>query len=308
MSTINPQDKRAAEARSAQGSAGPLLRSVLFGIVIVAMGAVFARALISILDVFRLMMVNSVFAEDGDDQPMAWLLIIGILGSIAFTSWYTRAVSAYTGGRIPAVRPLTLQLLGFAGAAGVALLPGVNWWRAPTAVGTAVDPVFGNDETWGPLEWVFYALPVILAAGSAVLFLLSIVGRIWRLRHEDRRDRMLGRILRDGRTVSGTVTELARTGLIVNDVPMLRLVVGYTDHLGTARWVTKQALVPVTAFPAVGDAVQVHYLDADIANEKQILVLTAAAVTARAAQQQGVRLEGVESTPPLRHGSPGVLL
>ncbi|MGO2660058.1 hypothetical protein [Mycetocola reblochoni] len=279
MSTVNPQQQRLDAGRAAAGRPGTLVLAIAVAAVLVVVGAAFARGLISVLDVFRIMQLNSVFAwDETPDTVMVWLLVLSVFAAVIVAGAYTRLAGRFTGGRTPAVRPFTLQALGFTAAAVVALQPSVNWWRAPSAVGVAVDPSFGRDEEWGPLAWVFYALPTVLAVGAAVLLVLSLAARIWRVRHEDGRGRLLARILAEGRAVPGTVSEVGETGLRINNVPLRRVVTAYVDHTGVRRWVTTDALIPEAETPVVGGPAEVRYLDADIAAQKNIAVLTGQAL------------------------------
>ncbi|MGO3885426.1 MAG: hypothetical protein ACTJHU_03930 [Mycetocola sp.] len=309
MSTVNPRDRQqnTINQQAARGRGPAIIGSIVWGIALIGTGAIVARGLISVADVFRIMNLNSVFAwDETPDAPMPWLLVGGIFAGLIAAHWYQQSATRAASGTTPAVRPFSLQALGFTGTSVWAACGDAGWWRAPSAIGVAVDPSFGNDEPWGPVEWVFYALPTVLAVAAAVLTVLTLALRLLRRRLEARRTSYLTTALSRTSPRPGTVSDVTATGLVVNDVPMIQVVTEFVDQSGQRRWVTKSALIPRTLTPTIGDEAEVVYLPEHVADEKRIIVLIGWAIQARRAAA-GEHVPGARSLSPLRSDSPGVL-
>lgn len=145
---------------------------------VVAAGAI-GFALGGVFDQLRATVLNSVFGNDDSTIPPAvrgWMLPLGILAVIIaamqYETWRIRradAVQARDAGADGAGPSLarTLIILGVTlGFCVSALL-----WTSPDAIGVAVDPSFGDDESWGAGAWVLVTgqwwAPALLIALSA---------------------------------------------------------------------------------------------------------------------------------------------
>jgi hypothetical protein len=114
----------------------------------VPLAAAVGYALATFQDAFRMMHLNSVFADWDSRMPRPALWVpTALVATLAAWVFYPRWNKRYTGREHCAVvGPLPLWLLG-----GTAALWAIRpLWTAPLHVGVAVDPVNGQAEPWGP--------------------------------------------------------------------------------------------------------------------------------------------------------------
>jgi hypothetical protein len=138
----------------------------------VPLAAAVGYALATFQDAFRMMHLNSVFADWDSRMPRPALWVpTALVATLAAWVLYPRWNMRYTGREHCAVvGPLPLWLLG--GAAALwAIRP---LWTAPLHVGVAVDPVNGQAEPWGAGAWGRYHAPTWPAGLATVALLLSL--------------------------------------------------------------------------------------------------------------------------------------
>lgn len=271
MSTIDPAEVRRARAERGRGSLGAALLAVLGALLVVVTGAIAGYAVAVFLDQFRIMELNSVFSSwDSDLDPMtlAWVAPLGVFASIFAWSLYADASRRYLGRPgFSVVGPLTLWLVG----AALGVWCGCANWTDPDAVGIAVDPAFGDDETWGFGAWTFYWAQLWLPALVALLALASLVIGIAARAGKRGRDATVAELLASGRRAEGVVTATVGPSTEAGRVAG-EWTVKFTDLHGQDRWVARLGAFPAASPPAVGERVTVLYDPASPGAVKRIFL------------------------------------
>jgi len=261
MSTTDPAAQRREHQRRRAGDPRFLAAAIACAAAMTAFAFLVGLAIAVTADLLRHSIIDSIFDERLGFQTfwgigtLGYLWTLGTFGLIAGGASAAWLLDAYRGGE---QRPQILPSLA-ACAVALAVVLNAPLWLDPLQVGTAVDPVFHEDEPWSVFGWIaYYAdlwLPA-LAVAVAVLVVASSIQHHRRLRAQiAARDRLLA----TGRRTRGSITDVTlRTS--VNDQGQ-RSVVGadvtvkFTDDHGVARWVTRlsrdRSAMPGTGFAEV---------------------------------------------------------
>lgn len=256
MSTIDPAQARAERVERLRSSP---LRPAALTAVLVATGlaaAALGAGVVAMLDSMRISKLNGVFATwESRLDHLFWLFPVGLCATIALVLLSTLLARAPSAGRLryPVVGPLPVAMVGIA--------TGVTWMctrlTAPVEVGVRTDPSFGNDETWGTTQWIWYRADLwwpVLAWALAVAAL--VVAVVVRQRHRARSAR-IAHLLEAGRIVPGEVTEALPVPSPGSAGAAGRMMVRFTDPQGTDRWVRPMCRISAGELPFVGAEVAV---------------------------------------------------
>lgn len=160
----------------------------------------------ALVEQFRTMAVDSVFDARGDGESpyvVVWGTF-GFLGCIATGNLAAAAARRYLGRSSAPAFPVALGLAAHTLGTWVS----ARDWLPPLEVGTAVDPVFHEDEEWGLWGWVMYYADWWLPALMLVLTALAVVQIVRLARRQADTARELERLLRNGRRVPADVVEV----------------------------------------------------------------------------------------------------
>lgn len=147
------------------------------------------------------------------------------------------------------VGPAPLVLLGLT----IGVFTATLVWAKPDMVGTAVDPTFGNDESWGIGAWVLYAAQWWLPGILAVLTLLSLFARFSVKKSRARSAAVIAELMRSGTLAEAEVTEAPLP--VPNTSRMLAmLTLTFRDAQGNPRWIRCHVNLPPEHLPAIGDS------------------------------------------------------
>ncbi len=152
---------------------------VVASVATVALGVPAGLGFGGVVAQFRTMAIDSVFDDRGDANP-SYAVVWGTLGvfGCVFTAGLAGAAARRYRGR-PA-RPVFPAVLALAGGT-VGVWMSAREWLPPLAVGTAVDPVFHQDEPWGFWGWFFYYadwwVPALLVVVTLLVLGHAVTGR-----------------------------------------------------------------------------------------------------------------------------------
>ncbi|WP_223690950.1 DUF3592 domain-containing protein [Leifsonia poae] len=257
MSTLDPAEFRRRKGGPKRGDPGVLTLALVAGALEFVAAAVLGYGVAWLLDGFRIVQLNSVFASWESTMPAtSAVLPVGVLAGALFAVAYHRGARVFAGdGRAGLVSAATIATVG--ASAGIAL--GCALWTAPLTVGVATDPVQGADLPWGPWEWVWYSaefwLPVLAGVVALGAVLLSIRTAVERRS----RDALVGALLVSGVRVTGVVTAADAGDRSTGAYRRVPVTISFVDRSGAKRWVTRQGTFPAARVPRVGAAVTVLY-------------------------------------------------
>lgn len=240
MSTIDPAVARLARERSRQGS--PKVATLALLLLVLGLGGAVVTGLGFgfLVSEMRDGAINSVFAETGTGVPSGAPALTSALLFMGALPFAIMQMEAYSGRRSAGWWVLGLGVACV--AAGVAL--SITWWSEPLQVGVAVDPVFGDDESWSTWGWVMYRSTVWL---PVLLFALAAAVSVGCYRDELRtkaQDAELDRLLLEGARSVGTVTEVLvhyATSEGGRSVAGATGTVRYVDQHGQERFVVRRS-------------------------------------------------------------------
>jgi hypothetical protein len=259
MSTIDPAAARRERRARRAGDRRVLAGALCGATVMTACAVLLGLAVGETADLLRDSAINSSF-DEREPYPVFWgigtiglLWTLGAFGTMLGSLAATALLDAYHGGE-PQPRILPPVAVG---AVAIAVAANAPTWLDPLAVGIRLDPVFHEDEPWGPFAWIAYWADLWVPALA-----LAIAGLVvaYAERHRRRLRRLLAdrdRLLADGRRTRGVITDAAfRTA--VNDqgqrsVVGVEVTVKYSDDHGVERWVSRFSH-DRTAMPATGFA------------------------------------------------------
>ncbi|WFR67181.1 hypothetical protein P9139_00485 [Curtobacterium flaccumfaciens] len=238
MSTVDPAGERQIREASYRGSTTALIWTVIGAVLLVAAGCVAGLGASQFVNVFRMMNLNSVFSDSADPQVVWWTIPAAVVGSLIAGAVYTRWNHRWSGrtSDFSGVGPATPWLIGATASLWWAT---TALWPAPDQVGVAVDPTFGQDETWGVGEWIWYAARWWLPAIASIFSLLALIGGAIARRRRGNRRVLIGELLRAGRRTEGEVTAVSGTTSPEATYTMLSWTFAFTDLHGTRRWVER---------------------------------------------------------------------
>ncbi|MFC9253416.1 hypothetical protein [Amycolatopsis thailandensis] len=241
MNTVDPERARHDRVERLRGDRRLLVGAILASVVSLACGFMAGHGFGDLLEQLRTMAIDSVFDDRGDAEPPygpVWGTF-GFLGCLAAGSLIGAAVRRYQGRPSGPVFPAVLVFA--AGTAGVWVSS--RGWLPPLAVGTAVDPVFHEDEKWGFLAWLMYYADRWV---PALLFVLTALVSWYAVQVSRRYTGMVrtrDRLLRHGRRTPAEIVEVKLR--LAGDESGTRVVganvtVSFLDLAGVRHWVTRR--------------------------------------------------------------------
>ncbi|MFD6067672.1 hypothetical protein [Amycolatopsis lurida] len=267
MNTVDPAKARHDRIERWRGDRRLLVGAILASLVTLVCGYLTGYGFGALLEEFRTMAIDSVFDDRGDGEPpysSVWGTF-GFLGCLAAGNLARAAMRRYQGRRSGPAFPV---VLAFA-ASTLGLWESSRAWLPPLAVGTAVDPVFHEDEKWGFWGWFLYYADLWAPAFLLLLTLLALWYAVGVSRHQAELARTKERLLRQGRRVPAELVEVkVRMG---GDESGTRVVgadvtVSFVDLSGVRHWVTRR-----TGDTAIAGA-EVLFDPAAPADDKKIFV------------------------------------
>ncbi|WP_029608147.1 hypothetical protein [Leucobacter chromiiresistens] len=252
MSLVDPQEAARRDHARHRGTASALIATICFGVLALAAATVLGFAVGGVFEQLRVMSINSVFGSWETETPIAfraWGLPLGILGLIVTLGLYGTWNHRYSGRSdfFVIVGPLTIVLAGLTVGTWLAS----TMWAAPDAVGVAVDPVFGQNETWGIGAWALYAGTWWLPGLFALLTVLSLIGRVLAARRRERNGRVVEQLLARGVRTEAEITQAPLPEPSASRM-IAPLVARFSDSEGVSRWVACTAALRTRDVPAVG--------------------------------------------------------
>jgi len=262
---VDPIAARRAKRLSRAGRPGLLVGAIVAGVAQLGAALCLGGAIGSIVDLLRDGLINSVFADKDPGTKgflglgtIPVLFIVGTFGLIAAAATAHYLLDLYRGGE----KQLMLRTPAVLWAVALGLYLDSRSWTDPLAVGTAVDPVFHEDDTWGTFTWVMYRADIWLPLLAVVIATLTTV---YAVRHNRRLRTQIAdrnRLLAAGRTVNGTITNIdvrtAQNDQGHRSVVGADVIVKFTDLHGTDRWVTRR-ITGRSEIPTATTAVQVLF-------------------------------------------------
>ncbi|ANN17303.1 hypothetical protein SD37_17720 [Amycolatopsis orientalis] len=241
MNTVDPERARHDRVERWRGNRRVLVGAIVASAVTLVCGFVAGHGFGTLIELLRTSAIDSVFDDRGDGETpygMVWgtFAFVACLGAATFAA---SAVRRYLGRPSGPMFPVVLVFA--AGTLGIWVSS--RDWLPPLAVGTAVDPVFHEDEKWGFWAWLMYYADWWV---PAFLFVLTSL-ILWYAIGVERRDAELARtrerLLRHGRRVPAEIADVklrlggdeSGTRVVGADVT-----VSFTDLAGVKRWVTRR--------------------------------------------------------------------
>lgn len=272
MSLIDPREKEARRNAKYQGTPTALIATLLLGLAALTTTALIGFGIGGFVDQFRVMSLNSVFSTWDTAIPVwlrGWALPIGIVGSIimlgAYGTWNHR-YSGRTDG-FAFLGPLPIVLLGLTLGSWYA----TTLWTQPDAVGVAVDPTFGQNESWDAGAWIIYAAQWWLPGIFALLTLLTLLSRLGAQKRRRLNDALATSLLRSGAQVEAEIVDAPLRE--PNSSRMIaEITARFEDTEGASRWVKAMVIVPTKQFPTTGSRRPLLFDPADAGNIERILL------------------------------------
>jgi hypothetical protein len=242
VDTVDPAQARHDRLERWRGHPWLLAGAVVASVATLVLGGLAGLGFGGFLEIFRTMAIDSVFDDRGAEKPpyvVVWGTLGG-LGCLVAALLAGAAVRRYRGRPSGPAFPVVLALAGATAGTGVSALD----WLPPLAVGTAVDPVFHEDEAWGFWGWVCYYADWWAPALLLGLTLLAVAYAVGAGRRDAELTRTRDRLLAQGHRVPADVVEAKLH--VARDEAGTRLVgstvtVSYTDSAGVRRWVTRRS-------------------------------------------------------------------
>ncbi|WIX91366.1 hypothetical protein [Amycolatopsis sp. DG1A-15b] len=242
VNTVDPAEARHERLERWRGHRGVLAGAVAASVATLGSGALAGLGFGGFMEQFRTMAIDSVFADRGDGEP-PYVVVWGTLGVLLCLVTATLAgalVRRYRGRSGGPVFPVVLALSGSTAGTWVS----ARDWLPPLAVGTAVDPVFHEDETWGFWAWVFYYADWWAPALLLGLTLLAAAHAVASGCRHAELARTRDRLLAHGCRVTADVIEVKLR--LASDESGTRIVgstvtVSYPDAAGVRRWATRRS-------------------------------------------------------------------
>ncbi|MFC3450518.1 hypothetical protein [Amycolatopsis speibonae] len=267
MNTVDPERARHDRIERLRGDRRLLVGAILASAVALACGFLAGHGFGELFEQFRTMAIDSIFDDRGDAEPPygpVWGTF-GFLGCLAATSLAGAATRRYqgrpSGSALPAVLVFAASTLG--------VWESSRSWLPPLAVGTAVDPVFHEDEKWGFWAWLMYYADRWVPAFLFVLTLLASRYAVQVSRRYAEMVRTRDRLLRSGRRVPAEIVEVKLR--LAGDESGTRVVgadvtVSFADLAGIRRWATRRTRETTIA------TAEVLFDPAEPADDKKIFV------------------------------------
>lgn len=273
MSTTDPAAARRAKAAAQQGSTRALALTIVWAVLLLGVGVVVGYALGAVLGEVRDMNVNSLFSDTPDPEHPWWAMPVAVIGSIVTFGMYSMWNHRWSGraSEFVGVGPVSIWLVG--AAAGL-------WWTTSTQwapvdqVGTAVDPVFGQDEVWGVGGRIWYTAAWWIPALVTMLAVTALIGGAVTRRGQGGRRGRLEELLRTGRRVDGVVTAVSGSTAHDASFTLLRWTFTFTDLQGRQRWVDRTEGFRDGTGPVLGATVVVVFDPTRPSDRKRIFAAT----------------------------------
>lgn len=241
VNTVDPARARHDRLERWRGHPGVLAAAVAASAATLVCGFLAGNGLGEFVEQFRTMAVDSVFDDRGDDAPPYGVMwgTFGLFGLLLAVTLTGAAVRRYQGRPTGPAFPAVAALAACTAGTGVS----ARGWLPPLAVGTAVDPVFHHDETWGFGAWLMYYADRWVPALLLAVTVLALVNAIQVARRYAEVARTRERLLAHGRRVPADVVEVKLH--LGGDESGTRVVgatvtVSFSDLAGVRHWVTRK--------------------------------------------------------------------
>ncbi|MGA5704186.1 hypothetical protein [Peterkaempfera bronchialis] len=194
---------------------------------------------------------------------LLWALFVGVLGGWFAGSYLGTTVRRRLGLGSALGVP---SIVAWSGIAIGIRLGATASWVTPPHPGFLADAAGRPGDSWGVGPWIAWTSPYWLPALIALLVAVRAVGAVRDHRRHLERAARTEAVTTTGRRVSAEVTEVGSTGVEIDNAPLIRFTVKFTDHLGTDRWVTREGRFDPTRLPRAGDPAVVWFDPADLAD------------------------------------------
>jgi hypothetical protein len=204
--TVDPAQARQNRIERWRGSPEMLVGAVVASVATLALGYATGFGFGALVEQIRTAAIDSIFDDRGDDRGSYTVLwgTFGFLGSIAAGKLAAGAARRYQGRPSTPAFPVVLALAGHT----VGTWMSSREWLPPLAVGTAVDPVFHEDEEWGFWAWSMYYADWWWPATMLAMTALAVVLIVRLARRHAEMMRELERLLTYGCRVPADVVEV----------------------------------------------------------------------------------------------------
>lgn len=272
MSLTDPLESERRKTADFKGSASARTATLIYGFCGFLAIAILGFGIGGIFDQMRIMALNSVFSDWESGVPVAVRALaipFGIIASMLCFGQYSKWNHRYTGRStyFAFVGPLTLVLLGLALGTWIA----TTMWTVPDAVGTAVDPVFHENEQWGIGAWILYSAQWWLPGGLALLGIASLIMRFVSGKHRARNSDLAAELLHSGSLVEAEVVKSPPVSVEASRAATA-VTLKFEDSAGNSRWVKCPLLLPPREVPVVGEHRPLLFDPVHPGNTKRIFV------------------------------------
>jgi MFS family permease len=241
MNTVDPARARHDRIERWRGDRRLLVGAIVASAVTLVCGFLAGHGFGTMVEMFRTMAIDSVFDDRGDSEPPYGLVwgTFGFVGCLLAAALAGGAVRRYQGRPSGPAFPIVLAFAAITFGTG----DSAREWLSPLAVGTAVDPVFHEDEKWGFWAWLMYYADRWMPLLMLVLTLLVLWYAVQVSRRYAEMVRTRDWLLAHGRRVPAQIVEVKVH--LGGDESGKRAVgatvtLCFADLAGVRHWVTRR--------------------------------------------------------------------
>ncbi|KZB88734.1 hypothetical protein [Amycolatopsis regifaucium] len=241
MNTVDPARARHDRIECLRGDGRLLVGGILASAVTPACGFLAGHGFGTLVEMFRTMAIDSVFDDRGDSDPPYGVMwgTFGFVGCLFAATLAGSALRRYQGRPSGPAFPIVLVFAAITLGTG----DSSREWLPPLAVGTAVDPVFHENEEWGFWAWLMYYADRWVPLLMLVLTLLVLWYAVQDSRRYAEMARTRDRLLTYGRRVPARIAEVE---VHLGGDESAKRAVGaivtlcFDDLAGVRHWVTRR--------------------------------------------------------------------